>query len=196
MSLTALYFLFVKYGLLSFGGGYALVPLLIADLVHNRGIMTAEEFGKLVAVAQMTPGPIGINTATYVGFIQQGVVGGLIATVGLLTPALVLVILEMRFMARYEKTLWMRGALAGLRPGAFGLLLVALIVFMELSVFSGKLPVDYFRDLFHGKPAEWNFYLRPIPLALAAAVAWLQLKTKWSFLGLLLGAAAIGAILC
>ncbi|MGE4565584.1 MAG: chromate transporter, partial [Victivallaceae bacterium] len=72
MSLYTLYLLFVKYGLLSFGGGYALVPLLIADLVHHRGIMTSPEFGKLVALAQMTPGPIGINTATYVGFTQQG----------------------------------------------------------------------------------------------------------------------------
>ncbi|MGE4564406.1 MAG: chromate transporter, partial [Victivallaceae bacterium] len=166
------------------------------DLVHHRGIMTSPEFGKLVALAQMTPGPIGINTATYVGFTQQGVAGGVVATVGLLTPAMVLVILAMRFMARYEKTLWMRGALAGLRPGAFGLLLVALIVFMELSVFSGKLPVDYFRSLLSGTPAEWNFYLRPVPLALAAAVAWLQLKTRFSFLGLLAGAAVLGAFLC
>lgn len=196
MSLYTLYLLFVKYGLLSFGGGYALVPLLFADLVHNRGIMSAAEFGKLMALAQMTPGPIGINTATYIGFIQRGVVGGVVATVGLLTPAMVLVILAMRFMARYEKTLWMRGALTGLRPGAFGLLLVALIVFMELSVFSGKLPIDYFCSLLNGTPAEWDFYLRPIPLALAAAVAWLQLKTGWSFLGLLLGAAVLGAFLC
>ncbi len=196
MSFSTLYWLFVKFGLLSFGGGYALIPLLIADLVNALHVMTAEDFGRLVAVAQMTPGPIGINTATYVGFVQHGIAGGLTATAGLLTPALLLVILAMRFMARYEKALWMRGALAGLRPAAFGLLLAALVVFLKLSVFTGTSPVAYLRDLLAGTSPEWNFYLRPVPLAVAAAVALLQLKTKFSFLWLLLIAAGFGALFC
>lgn len=196
MSMLGLYLLFIKYGLLCFGGGYVLVPLLMSDFVAARGIMSAEEFGRLVAVAQMTPGPIGINTATYVGYKLFGITGAAVGTLGLMTPALVLVLLAMAFIKRYEKTLPVAGALAGLRPAAYGLILVAVVVFAELSIFTAKVPVEYLRSLIAGNPAEWNFGVRLIPLLLAAATVWFQQKTKISFLWLIAASAVIGAFFC
>ena len=76
MSLFAIYLLFIKYGLLSFGGGYVLVMLFIHDLVEKYKLLTSSEFANLLAIAQMTPGPIGINTATYVGYQTNGILGG------------------------------------------------------------------------------------------------------------------------
>lgn len=196
MSMLGLYLLFIKYGLLCFGGGYVLVPLLMSDFVAARGIMSAEEFGRLVAVAQMTPGPIGINTATYVGYKLFGITGAAVGTLGLMTPALVLVLLAMAFIKRYGKTLPVAGALAGLRPAAYGLILVAVVVFAELSIFTAKVPVEYLRSLIAGNPAEWNFGVRLIPLLLAAATVWFQQKTKISFLWLIAVSAVIGAFFC
>lgn len=196
MTLSALYLLFIKYGLLCFGGGYALVPLLTSDLVQTRHLMTAAEFGRLVAVAQMTPGPIGINTATYVGFSQLGFVGALVGTAGLVTPALLLVLLVMHGMDRFNRSLGVRGALAGLRPGAFGLLLVALVVFLEISVFTGPLPLAELRTwISGGVVAEWRWGVRWLPLVLAVISAVLQIRMKISFLWLMAASAVIGALL-
>lgn len=194
MSLTALYLLFVKYGLLCFGGGYTLVPLLTADLVDSMKLMTPQEFARLVAVAQVTPGPVGINTATYVGFTQHGVIGALAGTAGLVTPSLVLMLLAMRFVSRRRRSLLVDGGLTGLRPAAYGLLLVAVLVFAEISVFTAELPVGYVRDWLRGAAGEWNFHVRPLPLAIAVAAGVIQVKTKLPFIWLIAASAVIGVL--
>lgn len=196
MSLAALYLVFVKYGLLAFGGGYALVPMIIADLVDARRLMTAAEFGNLVAVAQVTPGPIGINTATYVGFTQGGIPGALAATLGLITPSLALVLLAAHFLKKWENQLLIRGLLNGLRPAAFGLVLTAIVIFAEISVFTAKIPVDALFQLLRGVPAEWNFAARPVPALIAAAAAAVQLKTKVPVVVLIGVGALLGALCC
>lgn len=195
MSIFALYLLFVKYGFLCFGGGYALVPLITADLVNARGLMTPDEFAALIAVAQVTPGPIGINTATYVGFSQGGIAGAVIASLGIVTPAVLLVILAMYFLKKYENTLFIRGFLAGVRPAAFGLILVTIVIFAELSIFSSPIPAGYFAGLFRGQPVAWEFLLRPVPLLIAVAVAWIQLKKEVPMIALIAVSALVGALL-
>ena len=90
MSILTLFLTFVKFGLLCFGGGYVLVPLIIQDFVQTRKLFTPEEFGNLLSISQVTPGPIGINTATYVGYMQNGFFGSLVATFSLIFPALIL----------------------------------------------------------------------------------------------------------
>ena len=194
MTLAMLYGLFVKYGFLCFGGGYALVPLLTAELVQQQKWMTAEEFGRLLGVAQITPGPIGINTATYVGFTQQGIPGGVVGTLGLVTPALILGILAYYFLNRWEKTTVVRGIFAALRPAAFGMLLTAILVFAEISVFTGPLPLPEIAAFFRGEPVQWDFSIRILPLLIAALSMFLQLKTKISFLWLIAGSALLGAL--
>ena len=100
ISLFGLYWVFFKFGLLCFGGGYMLVPLLTAELVGPGKPLAPEEFANLLSIAQATPGPIGINTATYVGYTQHGVTGAVLATLGMITPAMILVILAIRLLKR------------------------------------------------------------------------------------------------
>ena len=134
MNLFYLYLLFVKYGLLSFGGGYVLVTLFIHDLVEKYQLLTASEFGNLLAIAQMTPGPIGINTATYVGFKTYGVLGGIIATLGLLTPAIFLVITAAFYFKKWENSRVVQGMLYGMRPAALGLIFSAILIFANIGI--------------------------------------------------------------
>lgn len=183
MTLLLLFLLFVKYGFLSFGGGYVLIPMLIADLVEQRHLMTGEEFARLLAVAQITPGPIGINTATYIGFQQFGILGGLVCTAGLLVPALALVVGAMYFLRKYENTIWIKGALAGLRPAAFGLLASAVWIFLKLAAISGSW-------------GSADFTVRWVPLGMAVTVLILQLRTKIPFLWLMVICGVLGAFFC
>lgn len=181
MTYPVLFWLFVKYGFLSFGGGYVLVPMLMADLVDQRHLMTGEEFARLLAVAQVTPGPIGINTATYIGFRHLGVLGGLVGTAGLLVPALVLVVAAMYFLRKYEKTLWIRGALAGLRPAALGLVVSAAWIFLRVAAVSGT-----------GE----TMVIHWLPGIFAGVVLVLQLRTKIPFLWLMVICGVLGAFFC
>ncbi|MBQ7393704.1 MAG: chromate transporter [Lentisphaeria bacterium] len=183
MNLLTLFLLFVKYGFLSFGGGYVLVPMLMADLVEQRHLMAGEEFARLLAVAQITPGPIGINTATYIGFRHCGIMGGLVGTAGLLVPALVLVVAAMYFLRKYENTLWLRGALQGLRPAAFGLVVSAAWIFLVLAATSGTWGTA-------------DFSIRLLPGIMAVAVLILQLRTKIPFLWLMVICGILGAFFC
>ena len=90
MSILSLFWTFFQFGLVSFGGGYVLVPLLIAEFVNRRGIISMDAFGNLVSIAQVTPGPIGINSATYVGFTQGGFWGAVFASLGLVMPSIII----------------------------------------------------------------------------------------------------------
>ncbi len=199
MNLLALYLVFFKFGLLCFGGGYMLIPLLSAELVGPAPCpLRPEEFANLVSIAQATPGPIGINTATYVGYTQQGVPGAVVATLGIVTPALLLVILAIKLLKRYEKSLPVQGFLAGMRPASFGLILSAAVIFAELSVFTGEIPWHEYYSYLSGATAKvaTGIGFRWPAFVLAAVTVVLMLRTKLSFMYLLLGSAVIGAFLC
>lgn len=192
MSLLALYLVFAKFGLLCFGGGYMLVPLLMAELVGAPPKpLLPEVFRDLLSIAQVTPGPIGINTATYVGFTQQGVWGSMCATAGMITPALILVILAIKLLHKYEKSIPVRGFLAGMRPASFGLILSAAIVFAELSIFTAPLP---WSEWLHGQLAAVN--IRWGALLLAVVTVILMRKTQIPFLWILAGSAIFGGFFC
>lgn len=191
MNLAALYLVFFKFGLLCFGGGYILIPLLQSELVEGRGVLKAQEFADLVSVAQVTPGPIGINTATYVGFTQHGVFGAVLATIGIVTPTLVMVILAAKLLKRYHSSVPIQGFLRGMRPASLGLIFAAALIFAEMSVFPGVVPWFV--------PAKYWDFLRgvSIPALLISIAALVMLvKTKVSFLYLLLASAVLGAFLC
>ena len=191
MTLTGLYLTFFKFGLLCFGGGYILIPLLQSELVGEGRALAPQEFADLVSVAQVTPGPIGINTATYVGFTQHGVPGAVLATVGIVTPTLLLVILAAKLLKRYHESIPIQGFLRGMRPASLGLVLSAALIFAEMSVFRGAIPWL--------EPDRWFGFLcgtRPAALAIAAGTLAILMKTKCSFLWLLLISAAAGSFLC
>ena len=199
MTLLQLYMVFFKFGILCFGGGYMLIPLLSAELVGTGpGVpLTPKAFANLVSIAQATPGAIGINTATYVGFTQQGVIGACLGTIGLVTPALFLMLLAIKLLKKYETSIPVQGFLAGMRPASFGLILSAAFIFAELSIFPGPIPwaglwkmLTSNAGLPPGLGVNWGC------VAVTAVTIPILKKTRFSFLALLFLSALFGIFFC
>ena len=189
MTPLVLYVHFLVYGFLCFGGGYMLVPFITADLVQG-GFLSAESFANLSSIAQITPGPIGLNTATYVGFIQSGFTGALAATFGLVTPAFFMVALAFKLLKKYEETVFVRGFLAGMKPASLGFTCSALLIFAGMSLFTAPLPLA---SWLRGELTAVGIRFWAVPLILLAGI--LLKKTKIPFPLVLIICALCGAFL-
>ena len=198
MNLPTLFLVFAKFGCICFGGGFVLVPLLIAEMVEKRHVISMEVFGNLVSIAQVTPGPVGINAATYIGYLQGGVPGSLLASLGLVFPSLVLGPLAFYSVARWKDSLVVSGMLKGIRPASLALVFFAVFLFMGMSVFTAQIPFQALIDLVKTGTASIpaNFRISWGGLGIAAAVLLLMWKTKLSSTLLILLSAAAGALLC
>lgn len=117
-----LFLSFLQIGALSFGGGYASMPLIEAQIVTGHGWLTMTEFSDLVTIAEMTPGPIAVNAATFVGTKVAGVLGALVATVGCILPACVLVTLIARLYLKYRNLTVLQSVLGSLRPAVVAMI--------------------------------------------------------------------------
>lgn len=122
MILAELFFSFVQIGLFSVGGGYAAIPLIREQTVTLHGWLTAEEFMHLAAIAEMTPGPIAINGATFAGLKVAGLPGALAATLGCILPSLVIVSVLAALYRRCREMPMLQGILAALRPAVAALI--------------------------------------------------------------------------
>lgn len=193
MSLFTIYLLFVKYGLLSFGGGYVLITLFIHDLGDKYKLLTSGEFANLLAIAQMTPGPIGINAATYVGYKTHDILGGIVATLGLLTPAIFLVILAAFYFTRWEKSPVVQGILSGMRPATLGVIASAVVIFANIAVFTTPLTLDSVLAWFSSNTDQVRFAIRWIPFFIAIASAVTLARFKVNIICIIAAAAVIGA---
>ena len=198
MNPTTLFLIFAKFGCISFGGGFVLVPILIAEMVEKRQVISMEVFGNLVSIAQVTPGPIGINAATYIGYLQSGVPGALLASLGLIFPSLMLGPLAFYGIARWKDTLLISGMLKGIRPVSLALVFFAVFLFMGMSVFTAQIPFGVLLDLIRTGTVEipTDFRLSWGGLGICAGGMLLMWKTKLSTTVLILGSAAAGALLC
>jgi len=123
--LISLYWSFLKVGLFTIGGGYAMIPLMEAEVINVHGWLSAAEFLDIIAVAEMTPGPISINAATFIGYTKAGVVGSLVATLGVITPSLVLLLLLSRILIKLIQNPGAEIFLKGLRSALVALILLA-----------------------------------------------------------------------
>ncbi len=117
-----LFLSFLQIGALSFGGGYASMPLIEAQIVTGHGWLTMTEFSDLVTIAEMTPGPIAVNAATFVGTKVAGVLGALVATAGCILPACVLVTLIARLYLKYRNLTVLQSVLGSLRPAVVAMI--------------------------------------------------------------------------
>lgn len=117
-----LFLSFLQIGALSFGGGYASMPLIEAQIVTSHGWLTMTEFSNLVTIAEMTPGPIAVNAATFVGTKVAGVLGALVATAGCILPACVLVTLIARLYLKYRNLTVLQSVLGSLRPAVVAMI--------------------------------------------------------------------------
>jgi len=132
MVLLKLFWSFLQIGLLSFGGGMAALPLIQNQVVDLHGWITLKEYTDLITIAEMTPGPIGINAAAFVGVRIAGVPGSIIATVGCVLPPFLFVLLLVRLYLKYKNLSAVQGALSGIRPAVTGLIASAALTILIL----------------------------------------------------------------
>ena len=175
---------FFKTGLFAVGGGLATLPFL-TQMQEKYGWFTAEELANMIAVGESTPGPIGVNMATYVGFSSFGVLGGLLATLSLVLPSLVVIMLIAKAMDVYQKNPLVQNMFAFMRPAVAGLIAAAgfavlkIALFREAETFLGSINwiavVLYvlLLQLIHSKPLK---KLHPIVFIAAGAVAGILLS--------------------
>ncbi|MBO5339426.1 MAG: chromate transporter [Oscillospiraceae bacterium] len=124
MLLLHLYFEFAKVGLFAVGGGLATMPFL-EDMGRTTGWFTMEQLSTMIAVSESTPGPIGVNMATYVGFELAGVLGAVVATLGLVTPSVVVILIIAGFLQRFRSSAAVNNVFGGLRPASTALIAAA-----------------------------------------------------------------------
>ena len=133
-----LFWSFLQIGALSFGGGYAAMPLIQAQIVTQHGWLTMREFTDLVTIAEMTPGPIAVNSATFVGTRIAGVPGALAATAGCILPACVLVMLIAKLYLKYRNIAVLQSVLASLRPAVVAMIASAGVLILVSAFWSGS----------------------------------------------------------
>lgn len=143
MILWELFYTFFLIGLFTFGGGYAMLPLIQERVVQN-GWMTSEQVTNFIAVSESTPGPFAINIATYVGTETGGILGAVCATLGVVLPSVLVILLVARFYDKFKKSRIVAGCMTGLRPVVVGLIGSAVLgmvsdVFLPASLGTGAL---------------------------------------------------------
>ncbi len=122
MLLVKLFITFFKIGAFSFGGGYAMIPLIMQEIVINNKWIEKTDFINMISISQITPGPIAINIATFVGSITNGIVGSLVATTAVILPSTILVVLMYFFIKKYRDNDYLNLFLQGIRVVVIGLI--------------------------------------------------------------------------
>lgn len=134
MIILELYLSFLKIGTFSIGGGYVMLPLIQQEIIENRAWLSLPEFLNILAIAEMTPGPVAINSATFIGYQAGGFWGAAFATAGVVTPSLVLMVAAASLLNHFYQNRWVRAALDGLRPAVLALIASAAIFVAESAV--------------------------------------------------------------
>lgn len=124
-----LFWTYTKIGLFGFGGGYAMLSLVQDEVVVKHGWITEQQFTDIVALSQVTPGPIGINSATYIGYTATGsILGAIVATLAVSLPSFILVMLISMAFSRFRQNRWVEAAFVGIRPASVGLIASAALL--------------------------------------------------------------------
>lgn len=125
---------FLKIGLFTFGGGYAMIPL-IKETVQNHNWLTDDQFLNMIGISEVTPGPIAVNMATYVGSVQGGFLGSLVATLGVILPAFIIMLFISLLLKRFMKNKYVKGALGGIKFVAIALIAASAITILADVLF-------------------------------------------------------------
>ncbi|MDR0395142.1 MAG: chromate transporter [Tannerella sp.] len=150
-----LFYTFFKIGLFGFGGGYAMLSMIQYEVVEAHRWLTTGEFTDIIAISQVTPGPIAINSATYIGYAATGgsVLGSAIATFAVCLPSVIIMALVCRFFTLFKKNRYVMAAMSGMTPAAIGLIAAAAIMLMNkqnftdyagVLIFIGTFALSYF----------------------------------------------------
>lgn len=140
--LLQLFVSYLKIGFFGFGGGYAMLSLIHSEVVVRNAWLTNGEFSDIVAISQMTPGPIAINSATYIGYEVAGVCGSVVATVAVCLPALTIMMLITRFFLRLQHNRYVQGVVMGMRPVVVGMIASAALLLIFPHSAEGRSFID------------------------------------------------------
>ena len=152
---VSLFFTFAKIGVCTFGGGYAMLPILQRELVDNKGWATEEELADYYAVGQCTPGVIAVNTATFVGYNRMGWLGGVVATLGVVFPCLVIIVAIAAFLSNFMHLDVVVHAFNGVRAGVVALILSSVLKLLNTSLVDWKTRLIYVVVLLAGAVGVW-----------------------------------------
>ncbi|MBQ7045166.1 MAG: chromate transporter [Clostridia bacterium] len=142
MIFLKLFFEFFKIGLFAVGGGMATMPFLY-DLSESTGWFTTSQLADMIAISESTPGPIGVNMATYVGFTTVsehygssfiGILGGVVATIGLVMPSVIIIVIIAGFLNKFKENRFVKGAFYGIRPASVGLICAAALLLIKNTI--------------------------------------------------------------
>lgn len=183
MLLIKLFFAFIQVGLFSVGGGYAAIPLIQEQIVSIHGLMTLEEFSDLITVAEMTPGPISINSATFVGMRIAGIPGVLLCTLGCIIPSFFICLTLAHFYYKYRTVSGVQVVLGAMRPAVVALIASAGTSILMLGLFQAELHQIVISDI------------RVVELGIFAAALFLLRKFKVSAIAVILGSGVIGTLI-
>lgn len=164
-----LFFEFAKVGPFSVGGGLATLPFL-TDLGNTTGWFTPADLANMLAISESTPGAIGINMATYVGFRVASIPGAVLATLGLVTPSIIIIMIIARMLKRFQQNHYVQDAFYGLRPASTGLIAAAGMGVVVIAI----LTVDKFTQT-----GNLLYLVNWKAIVLAAALFFAMKKTKW-----------------
>lgn len=147
MIFAELFWTFFKIGLFTFGGGYAMLPLIQSEVL-GKGWLTNEELINFIAVSESTPGAFAVNISTYIGSRTAGFFGSAAATFGVVLPSFIIILLVAKFYVKFKQNKTVEGCLSGLRPCAVGLIGAAVISIGAEIFFKGGFSFDAFKDYF------------------------------------------------
>ncbi len=182
MLLLKLFFAFIQVGMFSVGGGYAAIPLIQEQIVNIHHLMTMEEFSDLITVAEMTPGPISINSATFVGMRIAGIPGVLLCSIGCIIPSFVICLTLAHFYYKYRTVSGVQVVLGSLRPAVVALIASAGASILMLGLFQAELEAVVLG----------NF--RYVELMIFVVALFLLRKFKLNAITIILGSGVVGTI--
>ena len=171
-SLWSLFWTFAKIGVMTFGGGYAMLPILQREVVENKGWATSEELTDYFAIGQCTPGIIAVNTATFIGQKERGIPGGILSTLGVVFPSVVIISILAGLITNFSHLVWIQNAFAGIRVCVCVLIFNAVVKLLKTSVVDRRTAVLFAVVLAGGIFLD----LSPAWFVIAAAAAGILLK--------------------
>ena len=185
MLYLTLFFEFFKIGLFAVGGGLATLPFL-AELGARTGWFNDNDLADMLAVSESTPGPIGINMATYVGYQQGGILGGIVTTLGMITPCIIIILIVARFLQKYRESKVVNSLFYGLRPASLGLIAAAGFGVWQLTFVPAGITGGLFGTL---AAVNWK------AVVMAIALYFIMKKTKKSPILFIVLSGVVGALL-
>ena len=171
-SLWSLFWTFAKMGVMTFGGGMAMLPILQREVVDNKGWATEEELTDYYAIGQCTPGIIAVNTATFIGQKCGGMMGGIMATLGVVFPSVVIISILAGLISNFADLAWVKNAFAGIQVCVCVLIFNAVMKLLKKSVVDRRTAVIFLLVLVGGLFLK----LSPVWFVIAAALAGILLK--------------------